>query len=323
MTSGKGYIIGVDLGGTRYRVAIADTDGIMVSKKSFPTDADKGKDSVISRIVGSVREVSKNYPTENLFAVGIGVPGPVEPWSGIVYSPPNLPGWGEVPIKEHFQNQLKLPVYVGNDANLAALGEHRFGAGAGVSDMVYITVSTGIGGGVIANGKLLLGTHGLAGEIGHMTIDRNGPRCPCGNIGCLEALASGTSIARIARERLESGEQSLIIDLIGQDLEKVTGEVVVEAARKNDRLAMDVMETAAENLGIGVVNVVHIFNPALVIIGGGVSNAEDLIFQPVIRIVRERVMSRLQEGLAIVPAALGDDAGLFGAIALAMDPGVQ
>ena len=310
-------IVGIDLGGTRFRVALADQNGKILFRKSWLTNSVDGKDSVLSRILEAVREtLDEHGGNRSPIGIGIGVPGPVDPWSGVVYSPPNLPGWGEVPVKTFMEMQLNLPVYVGNDANLAALGEFTFGAGVGVKDMVYITVSTGIGGGIVAGGKLLLGVRGLAGEIGHMTIDKNGPTCPCGNTGCLEVLASGTAIARIARQRLITEDNTILASLFAQAPENITAEAVVAAARQKDAMALQILGKAAEYLGIGVVNVVHIFNPSLVVIGGGVSNAGPLIFEPVIRMVKERVMPRLQEGLAIVPSTLGDDAGLLGAIAL-------
>jgi glucokinase len=230
---------------------------------------------------------------------------------------PNLLAWYNTPIKAILEKELRLPVFVSNDATLAALGEYKFGAGVGCHDLIYITVSTGIGGGVIVGGKLLLGTRGFAAEVGHMTIDINGPRCNCGNVGCLEMLASGTAIARMAVERLSRGEKSTIAELVAGDLSKVTAEVVEKAARNGDSVAKDVMNTAGTNLGVGVVNLIHIFNPELIIIGGGVSKAGDLIFEPVRRVIAQRVMRDIS--VRITTPALGDNPGLLGAVALVLE----
>jgi glucokinase len=248
------------------------------------------------------------------------VPGPVNPWTGVIASAPNLPGWRDVPFKEIVEAALGLPAHVGNDANLAALGEHSYGAGRGDDDMIYLTVSTGIGGGIIADGRLVLGTAGLAGEPGHMTILPDGPPCNCGNTGCLEVLASGTAIGREARRRLAAGEASA---LAGQPIETVDAEDVVRAARAGDRLAAEVFGEAMGYLGVGVANLVHLFNPRAIIIGGGVSNAGDLLFHPVREAVRRRCMAAFRQDIRIIRAKLGDDVGLLGAAALAFRPAWQ
>jgi glucokinase len=249
--------------------------------------------------------------------MGAAIAGLVTQDTGVLLTSPNLLAWYHTPVKEIFERELKLPVWVGNDATLAALGEYKFGAGKGCHDLIYITVSTGIGGGIITGGKLLLGTSGFAAEVGHMTIDVNGPRCNCGNIGCLEMLASGTAIARMAGERLSKGEKSTITDLIAGDLSKINAEMVEKAARAGDVVAKAVMNTAGTNLGVGVVNLVHIFNPELIIIGGGVSKAGDLIFEPVRQVISKRVMRDIS--VRITTPVLGDNPGLLGAVALVLE----
>ncbi|HUX88062.1 MAG TPA: ROK family protein, partial [Chloroflexota bacterium] len=188
------HVIGIDLGGTRLRVALADRAGTIIRHRVVPTLAEEGRNALLGRIVVESRTILDPINLVDLAAVAVAVPGPVDPLNGVVYRPPNLPGWGDVDLKSILEDELTVPVVVGNDANLAALAEHHFGAGRGASHLVYITMSTGIGGGIVNDGELLLGAWGGAAEIGHMTIDLNGPRCSCGNFGCLEAMASGRAI---------------------------------------------------------------------------------------------------------------------------------
>jgi glucokinase len=312
------FIVGGDLGGTRFRVVLANHRGTIVERAATLTMADEGRDAVIQRMVKNIEHVMQSVERESIVGVGIAAPGPLNPWTGVVYSPPNLPGWGAEPLKDILESAINLPCHVGNDANLAALAEHQFGAGRGTESMIYLTVSTGIGGGVIDHGRLLLGQHGLAGEVGHITIEPNGPRCGCGNMGCLEALASGPSLAREALKSIRAGETSGIEHLVDGRLEAITGEVVVTAAHQGDRLAIQIVHRAATYLGIGVANLIHLFNPEAIVIGGGVSNAGELLFEPVRQQVATRVMPAYHPGLRIVQAELGDDVGVLGAVALAM-----
>jgi len=313
---GDDLILALDLGGTHFRLALADESGEVLSHYEDLTFAGKGPEQGIRRIVGAAREMLSGTDTGSLRGMGVAAAGLIDCEAGVLLTSPNMQSWYKSPLKEILERELKMPVWVGNDANLAALGEHMFGAGKDSDDIIYLTVSTGIGGGVITGGELLSGSCGFAGELGHMTIDVNGPRCKCGNVGCLEVMASGTAIARLAVERLEDGEESAIADLVDGDLDRVTAEVVAGAAKSGDTLAKEVMQTAATNLGVGVVNMVHIFNPELVIIGGGVSKAGDLIFEPVRRVVAERIMPDIE--VRILPAYLGDDSGLLGAVALVL-----
>jgi glucokinase len=267
---------------------------------------------------------------EQIAGIGIGAPGPLNGKTGVVFNPPNLPGWRNVPLRDIFHERFKCPIYVENDANVAALSEHMFGAGQGSLDMAYLTVSTGIGGGIIANGQLLTGTIGTAAELGHMTIDWHGPRCSCGNIGCLESLASGTAIARQANERIaldRRGSAELIaFALSKQSYEKgaemprdsrrpihVDAMMVAEAAVSGIRMAREIIGLAAEALGVGLVNIIHIFNPEVIILGGGVTQIGEPLLGPARRIVAERAMPVPRESVRIVLSDLGSDAGLIGA----------
>jgi glucokinase len=249
--------------------------------------------------------------------VGIASPGPLDPWTGIIHGPPNLPSWDLVPIKRLFEERFGIPAVVGNDANVAALGEHRFGAGRGTGDMVYLTVSTGIGGGVIAEGRLLLGADGFAAELGHMTIDMRGVRCGCGNLGCLEALASGIGIARRARDAVQTGERTALAELPPG---KTSAADVIRSAYAGDEVAARILREAGEALGVGVVNLAHIFNPRRIAIGGGVGiNGGAILWNAVHETVRARAMMPIARGLEVLPAELGDDAGLIGTVSLVLD----
>jgi glucokinase len=221
-------------------------------------------------------------------------------------------------LREILSQEFGLPVYVNNDANVAALAEQRFGAGRGCSDIVYLTISTGIGGGIISGGQLLLGAHGLAGEPGHTTVEPAGPRCNCGNVGCLEVMAAGPAIARHALNLMQQGHHSTLWVAVQGGME-LTAEMVGRAAQEGDDVALQAIARAAHYLGIGVLNLIHIFDPDRVILGGGVSKLGSLLFDPVRAWVREHAMTALQRETPVVPAALGDQVGLLGAVAWAMD----
>lgn len=311
----------VDLGGTNIRAAIVEGDGTLHARVAVRTAAEDGRDPVLRRLADLVRQSCREagLSHEDVAAVGVSVAGAMNHETGVVYLAPNLSGWVDVPLKEWLEAELRVRVFAGNDANLAALGEQRFGAGRGVEDLIYITVSTGIGGGVIIGGKLLTGVSGVAGEVGHQTIDIDGPRCACGNVGCLEVLAAGPAIARDASRGLERGEdggQSSLRAVLAKG--PITAEHVVEAARAGDAYAGRVFRSAAEKIGVGVVNLLHLFNPRLVVIGGGVANAGPLLFGPIEQMVRSRALPGAREAVRIVRAALGDNVGLYGAAAWAL-----
>jgi glucokinase len=267
---------------------------------------------------------------EQVMGIGIGAPGPLNRKTGVLICPPNLPGWQDTPLRDIFREHFRCPVHVENDANVAALGEYMFGAGQGSRDMAYLTISTGIGGGVIANGQLLTGVAGTAAELGHMTIDWHGPRCNCGNIGCLESLASGTAIARQANERIaldkRGGAELIAFALSKQSQETgvdtprnsqrpihIDAPMVAQAAASGIPLAREIIGSVAEALGVGLVNIIHIFNPEVIILGGSVTQIGEPLLEPARRVVAERAMRVSRESVRIVLADLGSDAGLIGA----------
>ena len=319
-------VVGVDLGGTRVRAVLADSEGRFLARTSRSTEAALGLEEVLNNIQRAIEKVCRDgginhVNPDTIAAIGIGAPGPLNPYTGVVYSPPNLPGWNNVPLKAILEARLnQVPVFLGNDANLAGLGEYRFGAAKGRHNVIYMTVSTGIGGGIIIDDKMLEGVDGAAGEIGHTTMEINGPLCGCGNHGCLEILAAGPALRRIAIERIQAGEESVLRQMAEArgGLEHLQPEMVEQAARAKDPLALDIMQTAGRYLGVGIANLLHIFNPEIVVIGGGVSRAGELIFNPIHQEVEKRAMPAFRARVSIVPSPLGDDVGLYGAVALAL-----
>ena len=309
--------VALDLGGTRCRVALVRRDGVVERKVEFLTP--RAPSDGLSRLAEAVHAVMADAGPDAVCGLGAAVASPVDARTGTLRHPPNLPGWDGVCLKGEWAGGLGLPVYVGNDGNLAALGEHRFGAGRGATDIIYLTLSTGIGGGVITGGRLMEGARGYGGELGHISIDRNGPRCNCGNIGCWEAIASGIAIARRARERLAAGAPSVLRDMTGGALDRVDAALVAQAARNGDAMSVALLEEVARDLAVGIVSLVHVFNPERIIIGGGVGRDWPLL-RPVIEpYVRTHAMPVMRERLEIVMSALGGDAGLVGAAARVFD----
>lgn len=307
------FVIAVDFGGTNLRAALVDESGRVVEQFKRRTEAAQGPEAVFTNLARAITDIAGQAGAEALLGVGVAAPGPVDQAIGTIYSPPNLPGWGDVPLAAILSERTGLPVALGNDANLAALGEHAFGAGVGRSEMIYLTISTGIGGGVISHNHLLLGQRGLAGELGHMLIVPDGPQCGCGLRGHLEALGSGPAIARRMAGLLTAGFESSVQRVNGT----VSTEQIVRAAREGDPLAIRVLAEAGTFIGMGIATLVHTFAPQRFVIGGGVSNAGDLLLEPMRRAANERVLEAYRGSYDIVLAALGDDAGLLGAAALA------
>lgn len=309
-----GFIIGVDVGGTQIRAARFDHNLTLIERAQQPTLAGQGSDAVLSRLYETVRQVLPESP-EDLDGIGLAVPGPIDPYSGVLIAPPNLP-FRDVPVQQMLQDAVGGPVFIGNDADLAGLGEYRLGAGQGTTTMVYMTISTGIGGGLIINGNLFVG-HGQAGEIGHMIVDPQGPLCNCGKPGHLEALASGTAIARIVRQRISSGEASSVADIVGDELEQISAREVGQAATEGDPLCLEVITGAGRYIGMGIASLMMTLNPDIFVLGGGVTNIGSMLFDPIDDAVREYCMhARFWEDTPIVRASLGGDVGLVGAAAL-------
>src|SRR5713226_4221376 len=350
-------VIGVDLGGTQIRAAVL-RGAELISRVAQLTGEDTAPEHLIPRIFNVIRQALDEARTtlDQVAGIGIATPGPLDHRTGIVYAPPNMPGWDSVPLRDIFEQHFspaskggdaaQLRIFVENDAHAAGLGEYLFGAGGGCCNRVYLTISTGIGGGVIVDGKIVEGANGTAGELGHMTIDRHGGRCRCGNYGCLEYLASGTAIARYANEAIAAGQGVELLEFAralqqhvqeGNELElptheaagvgyegspgnleapRITAHMVSQAAQAGIPLARAIITNAAEAIGVGLVNVIHIFNPQVIVLGGGVTQMGPMLMEPALRIVQERTMKVPLDAVRIVLAELGGNAGLVGAGAL-------
>lgn len=312
-------VIAMDIGGTSIRVALVDLQMNIQARNAQPTCAQEGAAGAMDRIIETVQVMVSSVSPGRLKGIAVATAGPIDPVRGIILNPPSLPTWRHVPLKDRLKAAFGLRVWVEHDADMAALGEHRFGAGRGYDRLVYLTVSTGIGGGVILDGKLLRGAKVSAAELGHIVIDPNGPPCNCGGKGHVEAMASGTAIARMAAERLRKGEPSTLLDRCGNDPARVTARMVAEEARAGDALARGIMHEAGTNLGLAVVSLIHIFDPDVIVIGGGVSNAGELLLAPVREAIAERAMRDFRDRARIVQSALGDNSGILGVAALAFE----
>ncbi len=315
-------ILAVDIGGTKILTALFSADGKMLAKDVCPTLADEGVKPVIERLCSAIESMldGNNLKASQMGGIGIACAGGIDSGRGVVVTPsPNMTGWADIPLGDIIQERFKISTFVVNDASAAALGEHRSGAGMGVNNLVLFTLGTGIGGGIITSGELYLGAVGAAAEIGHMTIDDNGPQCGCGNTGCLEMLASGRAVERDAVKRISRGEKSSLSEMAGGKTEDITAEMVGAAAKNGDPLALDVLSRAAYYLGIGMINVVNIFSPEMIVLGGGMAELGDLFIGPGKKMVAERAFPISSRIVRIVTAQLGNEAGVCGAAAFALD----
>jgi glucokinase len=248
-----------------------------------------------------------------LHSISLAAAGAIDIDKGLVTLSAHLPGWHDIPLRDMVKEKYRVNTFLINDASAAALGEHHFGVGRGVNNFVLLTLGTGIGGGVIINGELYSGPCGSAGEIGHTTIDVNGPRCSCGNVGCLEVLASGTAVAQEAVRRISQGERSSLTKILNGKVGDITAKEVSLAAQNGDSLALEVISQAATYLGVAMVNLVNIFNPEMIIIGGGMAQMGDLLLDTARQVVKERAFPLSAQAVRIVTAELGDNAGVLGA----------
>lgn len=314
------HVLGFDLGGTKFAFGIVREDGAVVASGRVDTLAAQGPEQACRRAVEGARALlaQAGMSPSQLLGVGIASPGPLDQAKGCVVGSPNLPGWTDYPIASTLGGAFGLRARIDNDANAAALGEHRFGAGQGKRHLVYVTVSTGIGGGVIVDNRLMRGANGNAAELGHLILDFHGPACPCGANGCFEMFASGTALARLAREALAGGRASAILALAGSAAQ-VTSRHVFEAAAAGDALARELLANEIEYLGRGFAVIINTFNPERIVVGGGVASVGESFLGP----VRERALKlafpRLAAACDIVPAALGGDVGVVGGAACAFE----
>lgn len=308
--------IGCDLGGTNLRAAIVDVEtGDVLHQMSIPTLARDGYDTVMKRMADLFFQVirSAGMQKDEIGGIGIGVPGVLDLEKGETLFLPNLPGtWPHVPLRDTITRLTGLPTALLNDVRSITNGEWRFGAGRGVDTVAVFAIGTGIGGGLVINGQLHLGIGGTGGELGHTMIDFNGPRCGCGNDGCLEAYASGPAIAATGMKAVSQGLTTRIADLCEYDLNRITPELIAKAAQADDKIARDIYEKAGFYIGIAAANVCAAIGPRRIVIGGGVAQAGELLLDPIRRTIRARVHIMPVEQVEVVPSRLGDNAGVIG-----------
>ncbi len=312
----------VDLGGTKVACAFATAEGEVLAEKTIPTHSHEGPEAVLDRIADLVNDLAEKTDTPPA-ALGMGVPGLVDIKNGVTKFLPNLPTqWRDVPVREHLAPQVECPVYLLNDVRTATLGELTYGHGKTANTMAFFALGTGIGGGVVVDGKLRLGPLGAAGELGHQTILPNGPRCGCGNDGCLETLASGPAITAKGVWLMLSGRAPQLFEIVDGDPGQITPREMTLAAEAGDQEVREVLIRAAEYIGIGVANVVTILHPDLVVLGGGVAEIGPLLFKTVRDVVRQRVGMFPTDDVRIEHSMLGANAGMLGGVALAVNNGL-
>lgn len=306
--------IGIDVGGTNVKIALVDGEGKIIYSNSVPTYAQMGYEYTVNNIKQAIKDLMKETNTEakDIQGIGFDFPGQVDCKTGVVKNAPNIPGWVNVPIAQMIEDEFHIPTRIDNDVRCAALGELKFGAGRGCENFVCITVGTGIGSGLVINGKVVRGAANAAGEIGHIKLQmEDGPLCGCGDSGCLEAFASGPSIVAMAQEYLKGGKSAKFRELAGDG--EITPYIVAKAAEAGDPVAKRIFEKMGYYIGMGLTSVINLLNPEKIIIGGGVAECGELLLDPIKRTINERAMKVQREAVEIVPAELGNSAGVIGA----------
>lgn len=318
----KTVYVGVDLGGTKILAGVFSGQLRLLASAKSSTKADRGPKTVIERIARTIRDAvdEADLDLKTVKAVGIGAPGSIDPEQGRVIFSPNMPGWEDIQLKKELEKHLDLPVFVENDCNVCTLGVHVAELGAKAKHLVGIFLGTGIGSGIILDGRLHSGFNRTAGEIGHMVLEVGGPKCGCGNRGCFEALASRTAIFRRIQNAVKDGEKTILTDLLGDDLGDLRSGDLRKALKKGDKLAEKVVEDAAEYTGIAVGNIINLINPEYIVLGGGVIDAlEDEMMAIIVETAHDYAMTGAAKGVQIVASKLGDHAGITGAAALARE----
>ena len=314
------FVIGVDLGGTNVRAAVVDLCGKIVGEGRTDSRAMDGLDATVEQIISAIRLAVTKSPADlaDIAGAGMGVPGTHKSEEGIVLWSPNFKDWNGVQLLAPIRDDLGMPVCIGNDANVAALGEYAFGAGRGSKIMVMFTLGTGIGSGLIVNGRNYIGVTECAPEMGHQIIIADGPRCSCGRYGCLEALARRDAIIDCAARKAHLGRATSLLEKSDHDLRYVTPAMIAEAAAEGDEVSIETLEEVGYYIGIGVANAINILNPDKIVIGGGIAQAGDLLFDPIKATVEVNALYAPLQACEIVPAQLGDDAGVLGGAAMVL-----
>lgn len=324
-SASDGLVIGVDIGGTKVAAGLVDRQGKILFQTRAPMVSDDGAAHALSCATTAIDLALDKAPTLSgtppklIEAIGICAPGPLDPKTGVVINPPNLPCWRDFPLAAEVARLYRVPVKVDNDANAAGLAESLWGAGRGFRNVFYATIGTGIGTGIVINGRIYHGRTGAAGEGGHVSIDRNGPRCGCGKPGCIEALAAGPAIARSAREKLEAGHASAMLDLAEGRSSAVTSAMVGNAYAAGDALAREVMSETFDALAFWLGNIIDLLEPDAIILGGGVGSMLKPFFGEIHdRLPRCSINQRCQE-IPLLAAQYGEDAGIAGGAALCVE----
>jgi len=315
----KKIVLGLDLGGTNMVGAALSEEGDLLAKSQITTEASGGLEHVLSRMADCLLGVLERSgcSREDVLAAGVGAPGPLNQKTGVIFTPPNLPGWKDVPLADELHKRLGVPVFIENDANCAAYGENWLGAGRDCKDLICLTLGTGIGGGIILNEELVRGVDGTAAEIGHMIIEMHGRKCNCGSYGCFEQYGSATGLVNRAREAIEGGEKTVLTETV-PDLTKLTARDISEAMERGDAFARRMITETGEILGIGITSLVNLLNPEVVVLCGGLIGAGEALFEPIRDTVKKRAFAVPAARARIVPSVLGGDAGVIGAAGVAL-----
>jgi glucokinase len=315
MTKKNNYAIGVDLGGSSIKLGIVSETGKLIKKNSAKTEAELGPKKVIDKIVQGINELTQKSKFK-IAGIGIGCPGVVTPGKGIVENPPNLPGWDKVNIGKIISKEFNKSVFIDNDANAAAIGELTFGSGKKYKSFIMITLGTGVGGGIVMNNKIYHGDFGAAGEIGHISIDYNGPKCNCGSYGCIEAYAGNQYLRERVRKQLKEHPKSKMWKLIQNDLSKVSPRNIQEAAESGDAFAKSVIDDLGFQLGSAFTSLCNVLDISVFIIGGGIAGFGKPLFDSIKKTIAKKVMAPIRPRVRVLPAKLKNDAGIKGASAL-------
>lgn len=308
--------IGIDVGGTNVKIALVDDNGKIIYSNSVPTYAKMGYEYTVNNIKQAIKDLMKetNTTPSDIEGIGFDFPGQVDCKTGVVKLAPNIPGWVNVPIAQMIEDEFHIPTRIDNDVRCAALGELKFGAGRSCENFICITVGTGIGSGIVINGKVVRGATNAAGELGHIKLQMNGgPICGCGDTGCLEAFASGPAIVAMAQEYIKGGKSTKFREMAAVEGGEITPYMVAKAAEEGDPVAKRIFEIVGEYIGIGLTSVINLLNPERVIIGGGVAESGELLLGPIRKTIKERAMVVAGNAVEIVPAQLGNSAGVIGA----------
>jgi len=315
----KRYVLGIDLGGTNIRGAAVGAKGGILARLTLPTDSSKGRERVLENLSRVIKALSRKFSSKefDLLGVGIGAAGGIQQREGIISQSPNIPQLDGFNLREHLEKKHGFPFFLENDANCGALGERWVGAGKGVNDLGLITLGTGVGGGIILEGKLWQGIDGTAGEVGHMTVNSEGPECRCGSRGCLEVYSSATAIVRRLKEEVSRGEKTQLVGKQGKRLDRVTSRDIHQAALAGDRLSRRLLREMGRYLGIGIANLINLLNLELVILGGGVAEAWEFFVPTLKKEVQQRAFRVPARRVKVLRSRLGANAGFLGAASLA------